>query len=249
MREKQFLKVMQWDALSIWRDPFMIFVCLVPFIMVAIVKYALPAADDHLLTESTFQLSDHYHLIMTVIIAMIPLMIGMVAGFLFIDEKDEGILAYVAVTPFSKTGYLINRMLFPTLSGFMISLLCTWLLRMEQLSSWAPLVLSLLLSSLMSPLVMVYLVSFAKNKVEGMAYAKLLSIVMALPIIPYAVGHKIAVLAYIVPLTWLMEMIYMTVSGTSFGFISHWTVLCAGGAGVTFAWLYLLYVKASKDVF
>lgn len=80
----------------------MLFASLLAFMM----KYGLPFLSDILWEKTIFNLTVHYSFILSEIILLIPMLSGMLVGFMILDEKDENILPYIVFTPVSKAGYL-----------------------------------------------------------------------------------------------------------------------------------------------
>ncbi len=51
-------------------------------------------------------LSPHYRQAGTFFLMLIPMMMGMVYGFILLDERDGGMITAISVTPTGKAGYL-----------------------------------------------------------------------------------------------------------------------------------------------
>ncbi|SDZ16461.1 fluoroquinolone transport system permease protein [Evansella caseinilytica] len=249
--KKQELSVfLTGDLKNILRDPLMLLVLLVPVFMVLLVEFGLALVDGQLASFGDFRLLNHRLFIIAVILLMTPLMIGMVTGFLLLDEMDDGIFSYMEITPLKKWGYLFYRVTLPSVIGFAVSLLMAGIFFAGEPVRWGALSLSLALISFIGPLITMYLAAFAKNKVEGMAYSKLISLLLLAPILSYLFDSRWTMAAYAIPVTWGAEAIYVAAAGkmSAYGMIGHWPILFAGGIIVTFLWLALFYHKLKQTI-
>ncbi|WP_096440027.1 hypothetical protein [Alteribacter populi] len=228
------------DGKNILRDPLMMLVLFVPFLLYAMIVWGIPFIDSQITQLTTLQLSDHMPFIHGLALTMTPLMVGMVTGFLLLDEKDEGVFDYFAITPIQKEGFLAYRMSIPVLLAFVFTVtLSVMLVKVAQNTTL--LLLSFIQTSLTGPLMTLYLASFAKNKVEGMAIAKVFSILMVAPVCTYLFSEWWVVFAYIVPITWSVELYYFSLIGNGYGLIQQGEVLFIGGLLVYFLWMFIIF--------
>jgi fluoroquinolone transport system permease protein len=105
-----------------------------------------------------------------------PGMVGMVIGFLFLDERDARTLTALRTTPLSMRQYLLYRVALPLVLGTASTLIG------YPLTGLTPLSLTTLLpivvvASLSAPLLALVLAVAAPNKVAGFAVVKVLNLV------------------------------------------------------------------------
>lgn len=111
---------------------------------------------------------------------------GMVYGFILLDERDGGIITAISVTPTGKSGYLKLRMGIPLCLSFVYIILFQLLLGLTgTLDILQMLVISLLISS-QSLVLLLLLGAFADNKVIGMAISKGFGILLMGPLLDFA---------------------------------------------------------------
>ena len=245
------MKLLRADARNIWRDPLMLLVLCVPVMMWGAAAFLLPWADQQLAAYiSGFQLAFHTPFIVSVVLLMTPLMVGLASGFLLLDEKDEGILGYMDITPVRKTGYLLYRLTLPVGASLLLSILLATGLLADFHVQWGYLLLSILMITLMAAVLAMFLASFSDNKVEGMAYAKVSSLLMLGPFLVYLFqDHSWTMLLYIIPLTWGTQSIMAAIDGGSgVEHTGRMAAVLGGGYGVHLLWLLFFYQKLKRSL-
>ncbi len=158
------------DGRNLTRDPVLLFVALFFVPLGLAVRFGLPALQAWLAQDLTPWLP----LLAAFLITTTPLTFGWAAGFLLLDERDEGVLTAFAVTPFSARRFLAWRLALPTAVGFGAALL---VLPLAGLGA-APdaLLAAAAVAALEAPIYALFLASFAANKIEGMALGKMASL-------------------------------------------------------------------------
>jgi len=103
------------DLRQMARDPMLAFYFLAPLLLLGAIKFGVPAAAELLLQWTDFELTRYQELILSTAMLLIPLILGVMAGFMVLDERDENLIGYFAVTPLTKRGYVGYRMTLPVL--------------------------------------------------------------------------------------------------------------------------------------
>ncbi|WP_010098060.1 ABC transporter permease [Ornithinibacillus scapharcae] len=246
---KQVELFLKGDAKNVLRDPLMVLVLGIPIYLFILVKFGIPFVDIQLSKYTYFQLMDHFDLIICFIVLIVPMMIGMLTGFLLLDEKDDGIINYMAITPMKKLGFIGYRVTLPLIISFIISTVLVLLFLIgEESVNWGLLLIVLVVVSLFGPLITMYLASLCENKVEGISYAKLISIFSVAPIVTYMFESWWTGFAYIIPVTWVVELSYTSITGEYFGLIDNWAILYLGGVTNISIFLYFFYQKLRKSL-
>ncbi|MFA9458894.1 ABC transporter permease [Halalkalibacter sp. AB-rgal2] len=245
---KKIVLFLKGDIRSTIRDPLMLLVFTIPFLMYMLVTFGLPYIDQQIVQFSHFQLMDHRVFIIAMIMTMVPMMVGMLTGYLLLDEKDDGILQYMEITPLKKAGYIWYRISLPAFLSFMITMVMGCVLLFRESVHWSTFVAAVVVVSLLGPVITMYLASFAQNKVEGIAYTKLINLVMIAPLVPYLFDGWWTWISYVIPLTWGVEAFSVAMNGNGTVNSMNVVFLITGGGAVTLGWLYVLYLKFQRSV-
>ncbi len=192
------------DTRNIYRDAVLLLVTFAPIIIILFVKFLVPLAAGLILARTGFQLAPHYPLITGFMVLLTPMMFGMVTGFLILEERDQEIIAYFAVTPLSREGYIAYRVAAPVIVSFLISNL---FLAVTGLTPYKPLhaMAVAFLVSLEAPIMALFLAAFANNKVEGMALSKGFGIMFLAPFAAYFIRSGWQYAAGIFPPFWVTK--------------------------------------------
>ena len=188
------------DLKLISRDSFLSLLMFVPLITGIILRLAY-----NLLTKINLygiNIKDYYMLIVSFIFAMVmPSLLGMMTGFLLLDEKDEGTLQVLKVTPLQPSKYLRNKMILPCTVGVGLNFIGIMISGIE-ITNNALLLIVLTLASLLAPTFALLIGTYANNKVEGFAFVKLLGLAFIAPLVAYFVPEPIQWIFGLLPVYW-----------------------------------------------
>ena len=202
------------DFKSVRRDPLLLYWLVIPPLMVLRVRLILPWATGYLSNNFGFDLVPYYPMLLSFFFVLqIPLLFGVMAGLLVLDERDDDTLTALRVTPISMAGYTLYRGGATTLLSFayvLIALPLTGLLPPSLLPATA---LVALLSGLMAPLFALILSTFAANKVEGLALMKGLSVFMLGPLAAYFIDSDWQLLLGVLPTYWPAKAFWVAGEG------------------------------------
>lgn len=171
------------DKKLIFCDSFMISMLCFTILIALAVRYLLPWLDAILMEKGympsdtvPYALHDTYPMWASFISLFNGgLLAGMVAGFLMLDEKDEGTLVALIVTPIPMHHYTLYRFGLAALFSFVTMIAMVYIVGIELLPFWQ-LVLLCASASLVSILVSLFLTLTAQNKIQGFAMGKFTSI-------------------------------------------------------------------------
>lgn len=230
---KNMLKLMAGGFTLIRRDTMMVLLLLGPWLAGAALGIGLPILAPWLLSALNFDITPWYPLADAMLLLLTPMMAGMLAGFLMLDERDEGVGAYYPVTPIGYAGYLVSRLSLPVLWSILVAPL---LMALFSLSHPAiPRVLGIaVIGGLSASASALLLVTFAKNKVEGLAVSKLMGIMMLPVLVPFFTGSPWGMAAGVFPAYWMG----LLVNGD--------LIWLLPGILVSGIWLWLLYARMSR---
>ena len=196
------LRTLKYDLKLLKGDPMLILSLAVPFILWALMFFLLPWVIKIVLEQWDFDLSPYYRQAGTFFLMVIPMMMGMVYGFVLLDERDSGLLTAIAVTPTGKAGYLKLRLGIPMVSSLVFILLFLLLLDLTaNLNLLQVLLLSLIVSS-QSLLLLLFLGAFAENKVMGMAISIGFGILLVGPLLDFILPSPFNWIGAYSPLFW-----------------------------------------------
>lgn len=170
------------DLRSILRDSTMVLAVFGPIAIFALLL-ALPSIEGVIQSHYKFDLS-MYRLFIVCFLSLIPTMLfGMIYGFIILDERDEDIIQFIAITPIQKQGYLSYKIQMPMLLSVGFWFLIYLGTDLVQLNPVHAIGLAILVA-LEAAISALFLVSFSENKVEGLAFSKLLGILyIAIPVV------------------------------------------------------------------
>lgn len=185
----KYRALLRHDMHNAWRDPMILLIVLGPLLLILAIRYGLPPFSAWLASFSSIDLLSYSSLISAFLMLLIPQLIGIGAGLMMLDERDERLIDCYAVTPLRKKGYIAYRLTLPVVIACVMSalfLLASGVTRQQPENGAV-----LLLLVLEAPLISLFLVTLAANKVEGLALSKMIGLLL--------LG---AVSAYFVPLPW-----------------------------------------------
>lgn len=180
---------------------------LVPFILWVLMQYLFPFLQEVAMKQWSLDITPYYRQAGTFFLMLIPMMMGMVYGFILLDERDGGVITAISVTPSGKPGYLRLRMGIPLALSFIFIILFLLLLQLSKnLDILQLIVISLLVSS-QSLIMLLVLGAFADNKVMGLAISKSFGILLIGPLLDYALSAPYNWIGSYSPLFWASRSI------------------------------------------
>jgi fluoroquinolone transport system permease protein len=196
----RFVRLAAADARMVARDPLLAIMPFAPLLAATAMRLIIPPVAGFLLPRLGFDLLAWGGLIRGILILFPGMFYGMVAGFLLLDDRDDGIAAYWSVTPVRRSGYLLARLGLFTLFAVPAGLACGLIIGSGPLR-WGHELAMAVLGALQVPVYSLFLAAFAANKVEGLSIVKALGILNMAPLavlLPGSVGR----LGWPVPQYW-----------------------------------------------
>lgn len=191
------------------RKDYMLFIMpLVPFLAGAAIRFGLPFAEERLTAHFSVPalLAPYYQLADALLTLLAPILLSFVAALILLEEADDGIVAYLSVTPLGKKGYLLSRLGMMALISIPFSLLVSFLFHIKGFGVMETLLLCIA-GAIYGCVVSLIVVAFSSNKVEGMALGKLTSLLTVGLIIPYCVSSPAQYLFAPLPPFWLAKFL------------------------------------------
>jgi fluoroquinolone transport system permease protein len=228
------------DWKIIGRDPMLILCLIAPILLILVATMVFPLASDLSIKFINFSLEPYFPVGSLFLFPLTAMLLGMVYGFILLDERDGGLISYLAITPMGKSGYLQIRMLMPVMISFLMNivfLVCTGFL---QFLKPVEIIVISFITSFEAPMILLFLAAFADNKVEGMAISKGFGIIMLPMLIDYFFTGSWRWIMALSPAWWIERAIFNEQP-------VRWFYM-AGAALVHFIIIALLYRKFEKRV-
>ena len=194
------------DMRLLWRDPLLKWVVLLPVGLALLLRALIPRAAA-LLGATGFDLAPYYPLVMGGYLMTAPGIVGMVIGFLLLDERDARTLTALRVTPLSMRRYLAYRIALPLLVGTVSTVVGYPLIGISPLPL-ASLLAIAVVAGLWAPLLTLVLATAAPNKVAGFGVVKVLNGVNLLPVAAFFLPVPIQYMAGVIPTYWPMRALW-----------------------------------------
>lgn len=172
---KHIMKLFEIGLKQICKDGILLILLLAPFFVGIFIKLIIPLMNTIFIKEFSFSITPWYALIDGMLICITPMFVAMISAFLLLEERDEGVYAFYQITPAEGYSYLCARVGLPMAWAFFVTIFVTILFHISTLSFDA-VISTALISSLTGICLAMMVVSFAGNRVEGLAVSKLMGI-------------------------------------------------------------------------
>ena len=235
-------RTIPYDLKQLKGDPMLLISLTVPFILWVLMYPVYPIVEQAVLKQWNLDISPYYPQAGIFLVMLIPMMMGMVYGFILLDERDAGVITAISVTPTGKSGYLVLRMGIPMVLSFVLIMLYLILLRLSGSLNLLQLILISMVMSGQSLILLLILGAYADNKVMGMAITKGSGLLLIGPLLDYVLPAPYNWVGAFSPLFWASR----TLLAETPGFIWFY-------AGITFLfhllviWFLFRKFKARSD--
>ncbi len=203
------------DVRNVYRDSALKWMVFLPVLSALVLRFGIPPLTRRLLLTSGFDLVPYYPAILAYFIVFTtPLVFGVLVGFLLLDEKDDGTLTALQVSPLPLNRYLAYRVAIPiALTVGMVFLLFP----LAGLDRFRPTLVAgaAVAAAPQAPLSALFLAALASNKVQGFALMKVTGVVLAAPLLAFFLDSRWELLLGIVPTYWPMRVYWGLEAGES----------------------------------
>ncbi|BES64533.1 hypothetical protein SANA_09720 [Gottschalkiaceae bacterium SANA] len=194
------------DWKQITREPIMIILFLCPVLIAVIFRlltvFLMPVIFRYF--NQSFIPFMPYALSLSLIFC--PMMLGIVMGFMMLDDKDGKIIELMSVTPLTKQGYMINRLLFIVGATILHTTLSYIIMGQYIFTLSSFLLVTIILSTLAIVIGLVFF-SLATDKIKGLTYAKGLNLIVIFTFADLLKGAFIKTISLGFPTYWLAEIV------------------------------------------
>lgn len=190
------------DLKQILRDPIMAVLMVAPLLLIIAFKLMVLYLIPFIETNIVFDVTPYLNYVFVFVVMMCGAMLGIVTGFMMIDERDGKIAELMSVTPLGRSGYLFNRLLFAATFSVFYSILSYYVLNVVELPLITILFVSLL-SSGYSIIIGLLIFTFADDKVKGLTFAKAINSLSLFAFTDLLALKWLTVLSWFFPPYWI----------------------------------------------
>ncbi len=115
------------DIRSVWRDSLLRWMFAMALGLGFLLRWGIPPLSVKLANDYSFDLVAYYPLVMSMMLPTLPILVGVIIGFLLLDERDDRTLSALQVTPLTLRGYLIYRLTLPIVLSVVLTLAVFWI--------------------------------------------------------------------------------------------------------------------------
>ncbi|WP_417584202.1 hypothetical protein [Pelagibacterium sp.] len=190
------------DALNVSRDPMLmlgIIMCLLPVPLILVFG---PLVETS--AFQAFAISGMTKMLGAIAVLMPGAMLGWVTGFMLLEDRDDGVLMAVGITPIGRSGFLAYRLIVTIFLTLSVSVGIGLIVLPAQPASVT--VLMAMIAAGHAVLCAMFLLAFASNKVEGLALTKLINLALLAPLAAL-IAPPWRYLAAIVPTFWVGQLV------------------------------------------
>lgn len=202
------------DMKNIRRDSMLVWMPLMPLMIALVLRIGMPEIADLAAREFEFDLREYYPLVMSGFMMLAPMLVGMLVGFLLLDERDDRTLSALLVTPMPIMNYLLYRITLPMGLGIVMTLFAYPLAGLGSIPAGA-LLMVVFLGAFVAPMLALFLAAFAENKVSGFALMKMVNGLMMIPTVSYFIKSDWQALVGVIPTYWANKLYWLAAEGNT----------------------------------
>lgn len=184
-------------------DPVLMAGFFAPMALLVVSRYLFPIVAVWLMSRYSLDIYKYSSFTAIFLASTIPMLTGMMTGLLMLDERDENVISYYAVTPLMRRGYMLYRLILPSVLCILLS--SSYLIFSGLSEIHLGMIFILLLLAIEASCFALFLAAFAANKVEGLALAKIGGLLIAGPAAAYFVPGAWQLLGAWIPTYWPAE--------------------------------------------
>ncbi|TVR68987.1 MAG: hypothetical protein EA408_12985 [Marinilabiliales bacterium] len=204
------LNIIITDIKNILRDPSLVMMLFVPFLITALLRWGYPY-----FLEAVPEATEYNMLVLAMLAMTSGAMPGMALAFAILDEKDNGLLPALMILPVSFRKIVLNRIWTISIYGTFAALITIGFSGLSEASLLQNLLLSLLAASTAAAFGMVP-AFFAANKIEGATLAKILNFLLVFPLPAFIFSGWWTSLLGVFPAWWVYSAFTSTTDPVQF---------------------------------
>jgi fluoroquinolone transport system permease protein len=197
---KKIITLAANDFKHVFRDRMLFLFLFTPVLLILFVRFFVP----YLCSLYPF-VEEYKPYIMMFACIQTSIMFGFITAFIMLEEKDENVLQAIRVLPISPEYFITYRLLFATCFSTFASFMMICFGGM----AWPGFLNSVLLAvhyGLAAPFITLVVATYAKNKVEGLAFFKGLDLFIIMPILSFFFPGAWKYALSFIPMFWTYEL-------------------------------------------
>jgi len=159
------------DLKQIVRDTIMTLLLFAPLFLIVVFKLLELFLVPYLAAKAGFDILPYFPYVLSFVLLMNSGMLGIVTGFMMLDERDGNISQLLEITPLGRSGYLINRLAFASILSIIYGFIGIAVFKLPNLT-FISIVLLSVLSAFYTAIIGLLIFSGAEDKVKGLTFAK-----------------------------------------------------------------------------
>lgn len=194
------------DIKQILRDPVMTLLLVAPLLLIIVFKILEVFLIPFLVQKTGFDVMPYASYVFSFILLMNSGMLGIVTGFMMLDERDGNIAQLLEVTPLGRNGYLLNRLSFASMLSVFYCLISFAVFSLVELPFYSVILLCFL-SAIYTAIIGLLIYSGADDKVKGLTFAKGLNSLVLFAFTDLFALNWLTALSWFFPPYWVTMMI------------------------------------------
>ena len=216
------------DWKQIAREPIMMILFLCPVLISIIFRLLTLFLMPRIFQYFNLRFTPYLPYSLALALIFCPMMIGIVMGFMMMEDKDAKIIELMSVTPLAKQGYIANRLVF-AVGATILHALLSYMIMGYYIFTLPTLMLTIAILSLLAIAVGLVFFSVATDKIKGLTYAKGLNLIVIFAFADLLKGDFIKTMSLGFPTYWIAQVVLdpNRLTGYMFGLIScmFWLVV------------------------
>ena len=188
------------------KEPIVTIMFILPYIISIIFKLIIVYIIPILESNFNLDIADYKGYILSFVFIISATMIGIVMGFLMLDDKDGKIIELLRVTPLGLKGYLTVRFSFSFISTFSSIIIGYYILNIFYIKLFSLIFITGILSTV-SIIIGLLFFLVATDKVKGLTYAKGLNIIVIFGLSDLLKGEFIHYISLPFPTYWITRVL------------------------------------------
>lgn len=209
------------DAANVRRDSLLRWMLVLPPAFGLLFRGAASLATEPL-AAAGLTVTDYHPLLASFLVLTTPMIYGVVVGFLLLDQRDDGTLTALRVTPLSTGDYVGYRVALPMCITILMTPLVLALSGFSGVGTGRQF-LAGLAAAPFAPVFALFMAAFARNKVQGFALMKAAGVINWPPMIAWFVDGPWQLAFGLIPTYWPAKYYWSLEQGTP----DQWLYLAA----------------------
>lgn len=198
------------DFINLLRDDMVVLISILPMVMIICFKCGILWGQPLIAHYLSFDIGPYTAYIMAFVILISSELLGVVMGFMMINDRDQSILEWICVTPLGLSGYVANRMVLVSILNVAYVIITIYSFKVVEINL-AKLAFITAITSLVTIIIGMMLFVLASDKVKGLTYAKFLNIWSLLVFSDLLKDPLLTGGSMLIPTYWIGRLIHTSV--------------------------------------